>query len=203
MTTVSLRKHGFLNQTASANVINSGTVSHWQNFDLEKKEENSETDEDGLKAESPELVWQVLDWFAPALSLDDQAALAFMWREHFLGKKKKKKKKSETTGGSVSLCLIVSVSFVNVSLRMADVLFSQISVVTGVEPSPGGASRTGVVYHLHLLCGSNETCSITYFVRLWSFRPTKTDCEFHLCISRPEERTKQTKAASITLSLPH
>lgn len=29
---------------------------HLQNFDLEKKEENSETDEDGLKAESPELV---------------------------------------------------------------------------------------------------------------------------------------------------
>lgn len=26
-----------------------------QNFDLEKKEDNSEADEDGLKAESPEL----------------------------------------------------------------------------------------------------------------------------------------------------
>lgn len=33
---------------------------HLQNFDLEKKEENSETDEDGLKAESPELLWQML-----------------------------------------------------------------------------------------------------------------------------------------------
>ena len=30
-----------------------------QNFDLEKKEENSEADEDGLKAESPDLVWQI------------------------------------------------------------------------------------------------------------------------------------------------
>ncbi len=28
-----------------------------QNFDLEKKEDHSETDEDGLKAESPESVW--------------------------------------------------------------------------------------------------------------------------------------------------
>lgn len=27
-----------------------------ENFDLEKKEDNSEADEDGLKAESPELV---------------------------------------------------------------------------------------------------------------------------------------------------
>lgn len=101
----------------------SSILAPWylQNFDLEKKEENSETDEDGLKAESPELVWQML--CAPAnqtaLSTDDRARCGVhVKRKHFLRYKKKI--------NSVSLCLIVSASFINVSLSMADVVFSQI-----------------------------------------------------------------------------
>lgn len=69
---------------------------HLQNFDLEKKEENSETDEDGLKAESPELVWQML--FALlvanqlALSVDDRAPFRVnVWKKQLFRQKKKKR----------------------------------------------------------------------------------------------------------------
>lgn len=73
-------------------------LCHLQNFDLEKKEENSETDEDGLKAESPELVWQMLCAAAnqSALSMDDRARSGVhVKRKHFLGKKKTNKKKTQ------------------------------------------------------------------------------------------------------------
>lgn len=128
-------------------------LCHLQNFDLEKKEENSETDEDGLKAESPELVWQML--FALlvanqlALSMEDRARFrVHVWKKQLFRQKKKK------------------VSFINVSLSMADVVFSQIFS----RLRPGGLLRSGDVYHVHLLYSNNETyISYFLFVRLWSF----------------------------------
>lgn len=49
---------------------------------------------------------------------------------------------------------------------MADVVFSQIFS----RLRPGGLSRSGAVYHVHLLYSNNETyISYFLFVRLWSF----------------------------------
>lgn len=60
-------------------------------------------------------------------------------RSNFLAKKKKKK-----------------VSFINVSLSMADVVYSQ----NFRRLRPGGLLRSGAVCHVHLLYSNNETCIV-------------------------------------------
>lgn len=112
-----MQEDGYLNHTASANVISSGVIYRILTWRRKKRTQ---------KLMRTDWKQRVPSWsdrcFAAAnqssLSMDDRARSGVhVKRKHFLGKKKKKK----ITGGSVSLCLIVSDSFVNVSLSMADV----------------------------------------------------------------------------------